>query len=265
MLNRWLATLERRYGRFTVPNVTYPLVFAMAVIYVLVVTNPGLLQWLVLDRDAIMRGQLWRLVTFALLPPSFHPVFVVFELLFLHTMGNALESSWGTFRYQIYLGVGWLGVVAVAMLSGAPTSNAMLLASVLFAFATLFPEYEIRVLFLIPVPIKWIAVLAGLGVLAMIGTANGLERLYPVVAIGNYLLFFWVELVDLVRGYTRRAGRAQKFGRFRSDVRAGSERARRVCARCGVTDADPSIDFRVCSCDKCKSPTDFCLEHSRDH
>lgn len=265
MLNRWLATLERRYGRYTIPNITYPLVFAMAVVYLLLVTNPALMQWLVLDRAALMRGQVWRLFTFVLIPPSLHPVFIVFELLFLHTMGVALESSWGTFRYQFYLGVGWLGALAVAMFSGVPTTNAMLLVSVMLAFATLFPDYIIRVFFVLPVPIKYIAIVTGLGVLAMIGTSQGAERLYPLVALGNYLLFFWVELVDLVRGYTRQAGRAQQFGKFRSDVRAGAVRAKRVCATCGVTDADPSVDFRVCSCEKCKTPKDFCLEHARNH
>lgn len=265
MLNRWLATLERRYGRYTLPNVTYPLVFSMAVVFVLIVTNPGLLQWLVLDRDAVLRGQVWRLFTFVLIPPSFHPVFIVFGLLFLHTMGTALEASWGTFRYQFYLGLGWLGALIVALLSGVPTTNAMLLASVTFAFATMFPDFTVRLFFVLPVPVKYIAIVTALGVLAMIGTSQGYERLYPVVALANYLLFFWVELVELVRGYTRRAGRAQKFGKFRSDIRQGSIRAKRVCAACGVTDDDPSVDFRVCSCAKCKSPTDYCLEHARNH
>jgi hypothetical protein len=165
----------------------------------------------------------------------------------------------------MYWTLGWLGSVIVAMVWGLSTSNEYLLASVFLAFATVFPDFEVRLFFVIPVKVKWLGWLTALGLLALIGVSDQWSRLFPVVAVGNYLLFFWVDLVDMLRGYVRRAGHAQQFGRFQTQARQGDDRPARACAACGVTDADPSIDFRVCSCDKCKKPTTFCLEHARNH
>ncbi len=265
MLNRWLASLERRYARYAFTNITFALVAAMAVMFVLLLTSPGLIHWMTLDREQVLHGQLWRLVTFAFLPPSMSPIWIVFSLFWLYTMGVMIEQTWGSFRYQIYLFLGWLGSVIVGMASGVATTNAMMLASVTLAFATLFPDYEVRVFFVLPVKVKWFGWLIALGLLAAVGASEGVARLYPAIAVANYLLFFAVDLVDMLKGYGRRAERARAYGAFQQTVRSSSPVASRVCAACGVTDADPSIDFRVCSCDKCQKPTTFCLEHARKH
>lgn len=266
MLNRWLATLERRYARYTFANITFPILAAMGVMFVLLLTSPGLYYWMTLDRDLVLRGQVWRLVTFMFLPPTMSPIWIVFSLWFLHTMGTMLEQTWGSFRYQIYWFLGWLSAVSVAMLTGVSTSNGMMLASLFLAFATVFPDFEMRLFFLFPVKVKYLAWVDALGLLALVGLSDGFARLYPALAISNYLLFFGKDLVGMLRGFSLRADRARAYGRYQRDVRsADSAKTRRVCASCGVTSDDLSIDFRVCSCDKCQKPTTFCVKHARDH
>lgn len=266
MLNQWLATLERRYARYAFRNITYPLVGAMALMFVLLITSPNFIYWVTLDRDLVLKGQVWRLVTFAFIPPTLSPIWIVFSLFWTYTMGVMLEQTWGSFRYQVYWFLGWLSTLIVAMITGEQSTNAILLESVFLAFATIFPDYELRLFFVIPVKVKWLAWLSALGTVAMIGLSSGWARLLPAVALGNYLLFFGKDLIEMLRRYGDRAKHAQKFGGFHRDVRsAAAVTSKRVCASCGVTDADPSIDFRVCTCDKCKQPTTFCLKHARDH
>jgi hypothetical protein len=85
----------------------------------------------------------------------------------------------------------------------------------------------------------------------------------PLVAIGNYLLFFTPTLVSLVRRFVQRGARVGEGRRFRDDGGVGARV--RKCALCGVTDEDRSVDIRVCSCAKCGKPTEYCLAHARDH
>lgn len=266
MLNRWLATLERRYARYTFANITFPILAAMGTMFVMLLTSPGLYQWVTLDRDLVLRGQLWRLVTFMFLPPTMSPIWIVFSLWFLHTMGTMLEQTWGSFRYQIYWLLGWLSAVTVAMLTGTSTDNSMMLASLFLAFATIFPDFELRLFFIFPVKVKYLAWIDALVLLSLVGMSQGFARIYPALAIGNYLLFFGSELVAMLRGFSLRAGRARAYGKHQRDLRSvDNSKTRRVCASCGVTDDDPSVDFRVCSCDKCGKPTQFCVKHARDH
>ena len=106
-------------------------------------------------------------------------------------------------------------------------------------------------------PVSWQRPAAGMGSLP------GLAKILPLVAVGNYLLFFTGTLIDLLRSGARQTGRRQALQRFRDETKVQPEV--RTCTLCGVTDQDPAIDFRVCTCAKCGRPTDFCLEHARAH
>jgi hypothetical protein len=263
MLNRWLATLERRFSKYALPNLTYPLVGIMGLVFVLLLANPTFDQALTLDRAAIARGQVWRLVTFVFLPPSRSVLWILFALWTTHTMGTWLEARMGTFRYQSYWLLGWASSLAAGLLSGVPVTNEFLLTSMLLAFGTMFPDFEFMVLFVIPVKVKWLAWMAGLLLLARVGVTPGWARVYPALAVGNYLAFFGADLIDMLRAFATRgagAGRREKVSAVSSP-----ERPRRVCAACGVTDEDRSVDFRVCTCARCEKPTDYCLAHARNH
>jgi hypothetical protein len=261
-MERWLAALERRFGRYLPGNLTYWLVGLMGATFVMEMVAPGFSDVLMLYPEMVMRGQVWRLFTYLVLPPSSSPIFVIFALWWLYRMGTTLEAQWGPAKYVAWWVVGMLCTTAFAFGFHLPATNGYLLMALFLAYATLYPEERILVFFIIPVAIKWLALLDAIGLLYLVGTLPGLQRLMPLVAVGNYLLFFTPTLAGLLRGFARRGARTGAGQRFRA---AAPGKHVRRCATCGVTDEDPSVDIRVCSCAKCGKPTEFCLPHARNH
>jgi hypothetical protein len=179
-------------------------------------------------------------------------------------MGTALETRWGAFKYQAYWIVGGLLTALGAFSFDVRADNTYLLMSLFLAFATLWPRYEIRVFFVLPVQVRWLALLDALGLCAAIGMSDGWAMVLPVIAIGNYLLFFGSDLVALVRNTIRQGSR----GRERRAFAAGPSLAdrERCCAVCGITsETDPDMGFRICRCAKHSGPTELCVTHARDH
>lgn len=266
-MERLLARLELRFGRLALPNITWYLVALQAFCFVIELTHPGFVQHLALDRDAIMRGQVWRLVTYLAIPPTMSPIWVLFELYWLYLMGTSLEAQWGAFKLQAYLFIGMLLTTIGAFAFGIPATNVYLMSSLFLAFATLFPEFKVMVLFVFPVPVKWLGLLAGAAMLAMVGLETGMRRLLPVLAVGNYLLFFLPTLAELIKRGAKQGRRAGALHEFKRKSEAASTvGAVRKCTLCGVTSEDPSAEFRVCTCEKCGGkPTEFCLAHARAH
>src|SRR5206468_3503050 len=99
--------------------------------------------------------------------------------------------------------------------------NTYLLMSLFLAFATYWPDFEFLIMFIIPVKVKWLALLDVLGLLAAVGTLPGYAKLMPVIAVGNYLLFFWPQLVELLKMQARRSQRAHTFQKFKRDIDDG--------------------------------------------
>jgi membrane associated rhomboid family serine protease len=264
-MHRLLARLELRFGRFALPGLTYYLVALHAFVFVLELTNPGVSQWLVLDRQLVLQGQFWRLVTYLFIPQATHPMWVLFSLYWLYFSGTALEAEWGAFKYQVFWLCGMLCTTVVAFAFGVQASSFHLLLALFLAFATLWPDFEIRIFFVLPVRVKWLAVLDAIFLMSEIGQADGLARAVPLIAVGNYLLFFTPTLLERLRGTAAQARRGRAFEDFRRAVKSEAPRSRR-CTMCGLTDADPQVEFRVCTCEKCGGqPTEFCLMHSRNH
>jgi membrane associated rhomboid family serine protease len=263
-MERLLNRLERRFGRYAFDNLTLVLVGAQVATLVLSLARPGFAGMLMLEPSLVRQGQLWRLFSYLFLPASFDPLWAVFSLYWLYVMGNALESQWGAFKYQAYWLVGGLLTAVGAFAFEVPAGNSYLLMSLFLAFATLWPRYQIRVFFVLPVEVRWLALLDALLLCAAIGMAEGWATLLPVIAVGNYLLFFGGQLVGLLRGTVREAGRRRARGAFAAGPNL-TERLRR-CAVCGITsESDPDADFRICRCAKCSGPTEMCLAHARNH
>lgn len=264
-MNRLLNRLERKYGRYAPPGLTQLLVFGMGLAFVANMAYPGLVDLLELDPGAIARGQIWRVVTWMILPPSLSPIWLVFALMITHMIGTQLEAHWGPFRYQVFVGIGAVATLATALLTGAPASNSYLLMSLFLAFATLWPDYQFLIFFILPVKVKWLALLDGLVLIFAIATSHGWYRLLPIIAVGNYLLFFHRDLIALVRGGVGRTSRARALGEFQRKAKEAAP-GERKCAKCGASNRDPEVELRVCFCDKHDGEaTDFCMAHIRDH
>ena len=203
-----LDRLEYKFGRKALRNLMLYVVIGMAIVFVsdfILYPQIGvtLSELFVFDRSLIFSGQIWRVLTFIFLPPDSSMIFILFALYFYWMVGSALESAWGTFRFDVYYLVGMLGTILGGLLTGSAT-NVYLNLSLFFAFAVLFPNYEVRLFFFIPIQVKWLALLdAILFVIGFIFSDWG-GRVSMLVSILNFFLFFWRDFVDLFRNWNRK-------------------------------------------------------------
>jgi hypothetical protein len=266
-MDRLLARLERRIGRYAIPNLILYVVGGMAMVWVLSVLRPAFVYRLTLDMDAVRHGEVWRLVTFLfvpLMPASRAPMDMLWfavALYFTWWVGSSLEQHWGSFRFNAYYFVGALGTIVAALIAGG-SSNTWLDSSLFLAFATIFPDVTILLFFILPVRVKWLGWLAAAFLLYLLAMGEWATRAAIVAAFTNYLLFFgghWWDVLQQRNVVTRQKAKREQF---RSSAPVFGERQ---CAICGAREAD-GADIRVCSCDKCGSkPRTLCLEHARSH
>ena len=248
---------------------------AMVTIFALMDTTRTLIELLAFDPvSTFARGQVWRIVTFVLIPPSSGNIlFSILAIYFYYMIGSSLEQQWGTARFTLYYISGMLFTiiygVAIWLITGYGYSiNAVYInLSMFFSFATLWPDMRVLLFFFIPVKIKWLAIAnAGFFVFGILTTSFPLNLL-PVVAILNYLLFCGDDLRQLIRpSAERNRPEAVNFRRAARKVRREQKNApyTRKCAVCGRTDTDyPDLGFRYCS--RCEGYHCFCEDHISNH
>jgi hypothetical protein len=256
-MNRFKRT-ERKLERFAIPNLTLYLVGGQAVTLLLGFAMPGFLGSIMLLPQQVLQGEWWRLLTFVFTPPFINPFLAIFVLYFFYFMGNSLEAHWGTFRYNLYVLIGCLmTIVAAFVFPYSEATNAYLTGSIFLAFAYLFPDFQILIFFVLPVRVKWVALVTWLLYAYQFVMGDWAGRLLILAALTNFLVFFGRDLYYKAR-----------YGHRRLSRHAGSVASRNkplhVCAVCGISDkTHPTMDFRYCS--KCDPPLAYCTEHLRNH
>lgn len=208
MFQKLLDRIEIRVGRYRgVRNLISIVVAAMAAVYVADLFAPTLgfylSSYLAFDRAAILRGQVWRIFTFAVTPPSASILFIVMQLLFIHFTGQMLQNHWGTLRFNLFYFCGLIGSVIAGMITGYATSYYINL-SMFLAVAILYPMMQINLYGILPIRLKWLALIDLL--LLLPGLINGSwgERIAIVVSLLNVLLFFYDRLIRSVQQAKRR-------------------------------------------------------------
>ncbi len=263
-MDRLIARLELRLGRYAIPNLILYVVGGMALVWALTFARPDVYGRLVLDMDAVRHGQVWRLVTFLFLPTTTSVYWILFNLYFTWWVGSSLEEHWGTFKFNAFYLLGALGTIVAATIAG-PQSNEYLDWSMLLAFAALFPDVTV-LLFVIPVRVKWLGIataawIAYRGVTAV----DWATRAAIIAALGNYFVFFSGHWWNVWKSRSLVARQSARRAELRSSTNEGPVFGERVCAMCGAKEAD-GADIRVCSCEKCGGqPRTLCLEHARNH
>lgn len=272
-----IPRLERRFGRWTIPNLTLILIAGQAMLFVATRLPQGVsIDAITLDPARVLQGEVWRLVTFLFVPPEMAPIWALFYFLLLNLFGSTLEQQWGAFRYNLYLFIGYaanvaaafaasamLGQSAVGLPEGAlplesiAAPNSFLYGSIFLAFARLYPDFIINLFFVLPIRIKWLALAMWLGFAYSMIRGGGTVRMMVAATVFNYLLFFGREHWNALRhGQRRRSFRA-------SAVRATAA-PNHECRVCGLsTDESPKTLFRYCS--KCTGQCCYCPAHIRDH
>jgi hypothetical protein len=265
-----LERMERRFGRFAIPNVTLLLIAGQVVLYVMsqmpVVNGQALsLDVVQLAPELVLQGEIWRLVTYLFQPPATNPIFAFFFWYLFYLMGTALENIWGAFRYNVFLGIGFLASIAAAFVywfvfrvPGGTASNAYLQGTVFLAFARFYPDFTLLMFFVLPVKIRWLALLTWLYYGLTLVTANDwMTRLMVVAAVLNYLVFFGRDIWQDVRHGQRRM-------QFRARTLRKDGQMVHTCRVCGLSSkVAPQTPFRYCS--QCGGEYCYCPDHLSNH
>ena len=263
------------HPRFGVSNLMLYVVIGNAVVFLfsLMDTTGLLLSYLAFSPALILRGQVWRLVTFALIPNS-SGIWIFIFLYFYYYMGSTLERLWGTVKFNLYFFFGILFTVLYGFLIYFITGVDLriratyIYLSMFLAFATFFPDQQVLLFFILPIKMKWLAFVdAAVLVMGVFSDPFPLNLL-PLVALANYLLFCGEILFSPLRRSRSRAQR-QTFHNFHREIdKVNAERRvtpyRFKCAVCGRTDvSDPTLEFRYCS--RCQGYHCFCQDHINHH
>lgn len=258
-----------KHPNFGIKNLMRYITAANVAFWILGVINPVLLSYLTFNPALILRGQIWRLVTFMLYPPSTSLLaFIAFY--FYYWIGSTLEQYWGTPQFNIYYFSGVLLTVLYGFIiyftAGVNISldSQYIYLSMFFSFAAMFPDMTVLFMYIIPVKMKYLAIIDALFFLFAVFTTSFPTNLVPVVAVLNFLIFCGG---DLIRKIPRKpSANTVNFRRESRRIRREQESQlyTHKCAVCGRTDAEyPNLEFRYCS--RCAGYHCFCSDHINNH
>ena len=278
-IDKW----ERKYGRFGIPNLTVYIIVCYVIGYALTIINPSLLNWLSLEPAYILRGQIWRLVTWVLYPPDSSNVllFALMVLFFYYPIGTSLERTLGTFKYTLYILSGMVFTILGAfilyfilggnVLVGSVFSTYYISLSTFLAYAMCYPEMQVLLMFIIPIKMKWMAifyvVIVAYEMIQYI-MAGAWYLVIPIVAsLLNFIIFYFGSK-DFSRYNPKEVHRRNEFRRAmepQGRMKSGNGTVtKHKCAICGRTELDdPNLEFRFCS--RCNGNYEYCQDHLFTH
>ena len=268
-----------RHPRFGIPDLMRWIVIGNVAVYILMLltmrADANALSFLYLDGGKVLRGEIWRIITFIFVPASSSPFWLAISLYFYYWIGTSLERQWGTARFNLYY---WSGVLLTAIVTiaasaisgtGYPVGGTEYVnLSMFLAFAFLFPDTRLLLFFFISVKIKWLAWLDiavfVIGIVQSLLAGSWLGAILPVVALLNFLVFIWPAIDAFIRQQKYRHN--PQTVNFKKAVRQQQQQRgyHHKCAVCGRTDTDyPDLQFRYCS--KCAGYRCFCQDHIFSH
>ena len=279
----FIDKLERNFGRFGIPNLTIYMIVCYVIGYALMIVNPGILNWLSLEPAYILRGQVWRLVTWVLYPPSTSGVlwFAIAVLFFYYPIGTSLERTIGTFKYTLYILSGVIFTILGAfilyfllggnVLVGNVFSTYYISLSTFLAYAMCYPDMQVLLMFIIPVKMKWMAIFyVVIVVYEMIQyiMAGAWYLVIPIVASLLNFIIFYFGTKEFSRYNPKEVHRRNEFRRAmepQGRMKSGSGSVtKHKCAICGRTELDdPNLEFRFCS--RCNGNYEYCQDHLFTH
>lgn len=297
--------LERKYGKYAIRNLMKYVVMLYILgffVYLISVARGVDIYSLYLgfDIDAILRGQVWRIVTFLIQPLDSNILFMLVAVYLYYMIGTSLERVWGSFRFNVFYFSGVLFNILASVLiyivllvwSGGqlhftyPISLHYINLSMFLAFATIYSDVQLLLFFIIPIKIKYISyfyvIIEVYGVVysfmhdgMLLGVCN---TILLVVSMLNFLIFF----VGTMKRSGRTPAQARRRRQFAKSYnnpdysayhatvtkgdsgRHGAVITRHKCAVCGRTELDDDeLEFRFCS--KCDGNYEYCMDHLYTH
>ena len=253
------------------------IVLISAGVFIIGGTGSGLFEFMIFRPDLFETGQVWRLITWIFLPLNSGILFVAIALYFYYFIGSTLEREWGTAKFTVYYIFGILLNIIYGFVMWyaagvyVPVVPMYLNLSMFFAFATLFPDVTVRLFFIIPIKVKWLALINAVffvyTIISGILAGQLFAALLPIVALLNYFIICGDELLSYLRPIKLR--NSPQIVNFKNAAKKAKRDLddkpyRHKCAVCGRTDVDfPDLEFRYCS--RCNGYHCFCIDHINNH
>ena len=290
-----MGKFERKFGKYAIHNLSLYLITCYAFGYLMYFINSDFLYYLTLNPYWIMRGQVWRIITWILVPPDTSNIFIVLIMLyFYYSIGNTLERTWGTYRYNVYLFSGMLFTVIGSFalylymefhydflltknLDIWRTNNQMELIkeytsifvlfstyyinmSIFLAFAATFPNVQILLLFILPIKVKWLGIVYGAFILYDMIVGGQVYYFVIGASLLNFVIFFLTSRKKLHRSPKQ----IHRQHVYHAQATRPAGVTRHKCAICGRTEVDyPNLEFRFCT--KCDGNYEYCQDHLFTH
>lgn len=287
-----MKNLRRNFERFCyknrhlgIPNLMLYIAVGSGLLYLFTMAtgNTILYSLLAFDRELILQGQVWRLLTYVLTYSGQNVLYTVIGLVCYYSLGRAMEQVWGTFRFNLFYFTGVILMDVYTLIFGGYATVEYLNLSLFLGYATLYPDTHFLLFFIIPVR-AWIFALFYLGITAYQVLALSMPyflfpyNLFPLVALANYFLFFGADIKNVLPlSWRVKASQkkqksktyapqqpARKPIQFPSGGAAQQEAYNHKCTVCGRTDVShPDLEFRYCS--RCNGYHCYCQDHISNH
>ena len=283
--------LRRKLEKYAIPNLTLYLIICYGIGYLMQYLVPAGYQYLMLDPFLVLKGQVWRLVTWILIPPDSSNIFFVLITLYLYySLGGLLERIWGTYKYNVYLFSGLLFTILGAfvlcgysVLMGAqPTmytglyllnngsavyfgqfSTYYINMSIFLACAASIPDVQVLLMFIFPIKVKWLGIVYGIILLVNCIQGGIATWIVVIFSLLNFLVFFLRSKGKMHLS----VGQIKRQQEFHQKMRSAGQTkgiTRHKCAICGRTELDgDDLEFRFCS--KCNGNYEYCEYHLFTH
>lgn len=283
--------LRRKLEKYAIPNLTLYLIICYGIGYLMQYLVPAGYQYLMLDPFLVLKGQVWRLGTWILIPPDSSNIFFVLITLYLYySLGGLLERIWGTYKYNVYLFSGLLFTILGAfvlcgysVLMGAqPTmytglyllnngsavyfgqfSTYYINMSIFLACAASIPDVQVLLMFLFPIKVKWLGIVYGIILLVNCIQGGIATWIVVIFSLLNFLVFFLRSKGKMHLS----VGQIKRQQEFHQKMRSAGQTkgiTRHKCAICGRTELDgDDLEFRFCS--KCNGNYEYCQYHLFTH
>ena len=283
--------LRRKLEKYAIPNLTLYLIICYGIGYLMQYLVPAGYQYLMLDPFLVLKGQVWRLVTWILIPPDSSNIFFVLITLYLYySLGGLLERIWGTYKYNVYLFSGLLFTILGAfvlcgysVLMGAqPTmytglyllnngsavyfgqcSTYYINMSIFRACAAGIPDGQVLLMFIFPIKVKWLGIVYGIILLVNCIQGGIATWIVVIFSLLNFLVFFLRSKGKMHLS----VGQIKRQQEFHQKMRSAGQTkgiTRHKCAICGRTELDgDDLEFRFCS--KCNGNYEYCQYHLFTH
>lgn len=289
-----MSKFEKKFGRYAISNLSLVLILCYAAGYIIQFIAPGVLFYLTLNPYEILHGQIWRLITWIVVPPEQNDIFWTLVMLyFYYSVGTALEKTWGTYRYNVYIFAGMLFTIlgsflfmgycylfhgesvevllAPAFFEGTSLffSTYYVNMSIFLGYAATYPDSVVYLMFILPLKTKWLGIAYGVMLFLEFVQGGGIGSVWWIDAIIrfsiscsllNFILFFITTRSHMALSPKQAKRRVQ----FKSQVKRTSPITKHKCAVCGRTDEEfPDLEFRFCS--KCEGNYEYCQDHLFTH